>query len=178
MSDVIKMLIPRKAWTSWASVASEASVDGFLHIGSVAPDFEGRDADGRVVRLSDFRGRAVILYFYPEDDTPGCTREACAFRDDLDRFAARGAAVLGISTQDEASHRAFRDRYQLTFPLVADPDKSITRAYGALGMLGLAKRVTYVIDPTGVIVAAFRRIDPKSHSEEALRVLASLSGGR
>jgi peroxiredoxin Q/BCP len=149
-----------------------------LREGSIAPDFEARDSDGRLVRLSDFRGRPVVLYFYPEDDTPGCTREACAFRDDLEGFQAKGAVVLGVSTQDEASHRAFRERYNLTFGLLADPEKTVSRRYRALGLLGLAKRITYVIGPTGVILAAFRRIDPKSHSEEALRVLASLEVGR
>jgi peroxiredoxin Q/BCP len=148
----------------------------FLEPGSPAPPFEARDQDGAVVRLADLRGRPVVLYFYPEDDTPGCTREACAFRDDLEAFRGRGAVVLGVSTQDAASHRVFRDRYGLTFPLLADPDKRITRAYGALGLLGLAKRVTYVIGPDGRIVAAFRRMDPKTHSEEALRILADLGG--
>ena len=145
-----------------------------LPVGRPAPDFESTDADGRVVRLRDYRGRPVVLYFYPEDDTPGCTREACAFRDDIDAFRSKGAVVLGVSTQDEASHLAFRDRYALNFPLVADADKRITRAYGALGFLGLAHRVTYVIDGEGTIVGSFRRLDPKSHSQEALRILSRL----
>ncbi len=155
-----------------------ARMGDVLPEGSVAPDFEATDQDGNAVRLATFRGRPVVLYFYPQDDTPGCTREACAFRDDFEAFRARGAVVLGVSTQDEASHRAFRGKYDLNFPLVADPDKRIARAYGALGLLGLAKRVTYVIGPTSVVLAAFRRIDPKSHSEGALRVLASLEVGR
>lgn len=149
----------------------------FLAPGTSAPDFEATDQEGSPVRLRDFRGRPVVLYFYPEDDTPGCTREACAFRDESETFRAKGAVVLGVSTQDEASHRAFRDKHGLNFPLVADPEKRITRAYHALGLLGLAKRVTYVIGPDGRIVAAFRRLDPKSHSEEALRVLSGMIGG-
>ncbi|HKZ98145.1 MAG TPA: peroxiredoxin [Thermoplasmata archaeon] len=144
--------------------------------GTPAPDFEATDQDGNPVRMRDLRGRPIVLYFYPEDDTPGCTREACAFRDDLEGFRARGAVVLGVSTQDEASHREFRARYGLTFPLLADPEKRITRAYGALGLLGLAKRVTYVIGPDGRVVGAFKRIDPKSHSEEALRILTDMQG--
>jgi len=151
---------------------------GLLPSGAVAPDFESTDQDGRPVRLRDFAGRPVVLYFYPEDDTPGCTREACAFRDSLGDFAARGAVVLGVSTQDAASHRAFRDRYGLNFPLLADPEKKITRAYNTLGILGVAKRVTYVIGPDGRIIDAFRRLDPKRHSHEALRVLDALTGGR
>lgn len=144
-----------------------------LAAGTLAPDFEARDQDGRTVRLRDFRGRPVVLYFYPEDDTPGCTREACAFRDDLARLESAGGVVLGVSTQDEASHRAFRERHGLTFPLLADTDKSVCRAYAAIGLLGLAKRVTYVIAPDGTILAAFRRLDPKSHSAEALRILTT-----
>lgn len=150
---------------------------GLLPSGTVAPDFESTDQDGRPVRLGDFAGRPVVLYFYPEDDTPGCTREACSFRDSLGEFTARGAIVLGVSTQDAASHRAFRDRYGLKFPLLADPEKKITRAYNALGILGVAKRVTYVVGPDGRIVDAFRRLDPKRHSREALRVLDALTGG-
>ncbi len=140
--------------------------------GTPAPDFEGTDQLGRPVRLRDLRGRPVVLYFYPEDDTPGCTREACAFRDDLDAFRATGSVVLGVSVQDEASHRAFREKYDLNFDLVADPGKRITEAYKALGLLGLAKRVTYIIGPDGTILASYRRIDPKSHSREALRILS------
>jgi len=145
-----------------------------LAAGTKAPDFETPDQDGRTVRLRDFAGRPVVLYFYPEDDTPGCTREACAFRDDLEAFQERGAAVLGVSTQDETSHRAFREKHGLTFPLLADNRKEISRAYNALGLLGIAKRVTYVIGPDGTILAAFRRLDPRSHSEEALRILSSI----
>lgn len=146
-------------------------------VGALAPDFEARDQDGRPVRLRDLRGRPVVLYFYPEDETPGCTREACAFRDDNEAFRARGAAVLGVSSQGEASHLEFRRKYGLPFTLVADPDKKIIRAYGALGFLGLAKRVTYVIKADGTIAAAIRPLDPKSHSREALRVLSKLSEG-
>jgi len=144
---------------------------GPLEPGSPAPDFEGRTQDGAEVRLRDLRGRPVVLYFYPEDDTPGCTREACAFRDDADAFRELGAAVLGVSVQDVASHRAFREKYGLTFDLIADPRKTISSAYHALGFLGVAKRVTYVIGADGRILAAYRRIDPGTHSQEALRIL-------
>ena len=142
-----------------------------ITVGAEAPDFEGRTQDGAEVRLRDLRGRPVVLYFYPEDDTPGCTREACAFRDDADAFRELGAAVLGVSVQDVASHRAFREKYGLTFDLIADPRKTISSAYHALGFLGVAKRVTYVIGADGRILAAYRRIDPGTHSQEALRIL-------
>lgn len=147
-----------------------------LEPGTLAPDFEGKNQDGQVVHLHDFAGKPVVLFFYPEDDTLGCTREACAFRDDADVFRQLGAAVLGVSVQDEASHRGFRKKYGLTFDLIADPDKRITTMYGALGMFGLAKRVTFVIGRDGRILRAFSRIDPKSHSAEALRVLQENRG--
>src|SRR5207247_3758710 len=98
---------------------------------SLAPDFDGTNQDGAPVRLRDLRGRPVVLYFYPQDDTLGCTREACAFRDDTEAFREAGAVVLGVSVQDESSHREFRDKYRLSFDLVADPDRQITAAFRA-----------------------------------------------
>ncbi len=145
-----------------------------LQPGTRAPDFEGTNQDGVRIRLRDFQGKPVVLFFYPEDDTAGCRREACAFRDDTAAFRAAGAVVLGISVQDETSHRAFREKYGLTFDLVADPDKRITRAYNALGFLGVAKRVTYIIGADGIVLSAYRTVDPKSHSQEALRILSEV----
>lgn len=139
--------------------------------GSRAPDFTGTDQDGKTVRLADFAGRPVVLYFYPADMTTGCTMEACTFRDEQDKFQEAGAVVLGVSTQDEASHREFRAMHGLNFPLIADPTKEICRAYNALGLLGMAKRVTYVIGPDGTIVDAFKSINPKPHVARALQVV-------
>ncbi|HYM40719.1 MAG TPA: peroxiredoxin [Thermoplasmata archaeon] len=143
-----------------------------LEPGSKAPDFAAVDQDGNAVRLRDFSGRPVVLYFYPADMTTGCTMEACAFRDERDKFQSLGAVVLGVSVQDAASHREFRAKHHLNFPLLADPEKSICRAYNALGLLGMAKRVTYVIGPDGTIVDSFKSINPKPHVERALRVVA------
>ena len=145
-----------------------------LEPGAFAPDFEGNNQDGVLVRLRDLRGRSVVLFFYPQDDTLGCTREACAFREDTEAFREAGAVVLGVSVQDEASHRAFREKYRLSFDLVADPERRIASAFRAVAFHGLAKRVTYVIGPDGRILAAYRRLDPKSHSREALRVLTGV----
>lgn len=139
---------------------------------TLAPDFEGINQDGIPVKLQDFRGQSVVLYFYPQDDTLGCTREACAFRDDLEAFRSVGAVVLGVSGQDEASHREFREKHTLSFDLIADPNRRIMTAYRAVAFHGLAKRVTYVIGPDGRILAAYQRFDPKTHSKEALRVLS------
>lgn len=142
-----------------------------LEPGTKAPDFSGVDQDGKPVHLADYAGRPVVLYFYPADMTTGCTMEACAFRDEHDQFQDAGAVVLGVSTQDEASHREFRAKHNLNFPLVADPSKTICRTYNALGLLGVAKRVTYVIGSDGTIVDAFKSINPKPHVERALAVV-------
>ena len=146
--------------------------------GTDAPDFEGTNQDGVPVRLRDLRGKSVVLYFYPYDDTFGCTREACAFRDDLEAFREVGAVVLGVSSQDEASHRKFREKHRLRFDLIADPARRIATAYRAVAIHGLVKRVTYVVGPDGGILAAYRRFDPKSHSKEALRILMRARGMR
>ncbi len=139
--------------------------------GTQAPDFNGVDQDGKPIRLSDYAGRPVVLYFYPADMTTGCTMEACAFRDDQDEFQGLGASVLGVSVQDSTSHREFRAKHDLNFPLIADPSKEICRAYNALGLLGVAKRATYVIGPDGTILDAFKSLNPKPHVARALAVL-------
>jgi peroxiredoxin Q/BCP len=149
--------------------------------GEAAPAFEAYATDGRRVSLADYRGRKLVLYFYPRDDTPGCTRQACSLRDHEARIAAKGAAVLGVSTQDEASHRAFTGKYHLNFPLLVDRDGAIGRAYGVLGgagllarlrtALGLAERVTFVIDAEGRIAHVIDRPEVARHGEEVLALL-------
>lgn len=145
---------------------------GLLPVGTKAPDFEGIDQDEKPVRLRDFAGRPVVLYFYPADMTTGCTIEACDFRDAQEEFRRFGAVVLGVSVQDAATHREFRDKHGLNFSLIADTDKAICRAYNTLSFLGVAKRVTYVLGPDGTILAALKSINPKPHSREALQVVA------
>ncbi len=152
-----------------------------LKPGDAAPDFSGVTTDGSPVALSDFRGRKLVLYFYPMDDTPGCTKQACSLRDHNAEIAARGAAVLGVSTQDEASHRAFTKKYRLNFPLLADRDGTVGRAYGTLGgpgivsrlksAAGLAERVTFVIDEKGRIAHVIDRPDVANHAAEVLALL-------
>ncbi len=167
--------ISLRAFRPWQAFKKDrglgTNVTDLLTPGSKAPDFSTIDQDGNPVRLKDFSGRPVILYFYPADMTTGCTMEACAFRDERDRFRALGAVVLGVSVQDAETHRAFRAKHQLNFPLLVDPERAICRDYGALGLLGVAKRVTYVIGPDGTVVDAFKSINPKPHVERALRVL-------
>ncbi len=146
--------------------------------GSAAPDFTLPTGDGEQVSLSGLRGKKVILYFYPKDDTPGCTKEACGFRDNHDAILAKGAVVIGISGDSEASHQKFKDKYQLPFYLLADPEKKVIEQYQAWGekkMYGKifpgTLRVTYVIDEHGTIVKAFSKVKADEHASEVLPYL-------
>jgi len=149
-----------------------------LKEGTAAPEFEGELDDGSTFKLSDHRGKNVVLYFYPKDFTPGCTREACNFRDDSDIIEGHDAMVVGVSKDTAESHRAFREQHKLPFPLVADPDKRIIKLYEAEGLLGLmTARVTYVIDKAGTIRKAFRHdMNIGKHLEDTLAALESVSG--
>jgi peroxiredoxin Q/BCP len=149
--------------------------------GDPAPNFDAVTTDGERVRLEDFRGKRLVLYFYPKDDTPGCTRQACSLRDHAAELAAKGAAVLGVSTQGVESHRAFTQKYRLNFPLLVDSDGKIGRAYGTLGgaglvsklksAAGLADRVTFIIDAEGRIAHVIAKPDVARHAEEVLALL-------
>jgi peroxiredoxin Q/BCP len=149
-----------------------------LSVGAKAPDFATTDQDGRKVSLKDFRGKKVVLYFYPKDDTPGCTVEACGFRDNLPEFEKLNVAVLGVSAESEASHKRFAEKYALPFTLLADADKRIVQDYGVWGekknygrtYMG-THRVTYVIDEKGKVEAVFPKVSPKTHAEELLKLL-------
>ena len=149
-----------------------------LQEGTIAPDF-ALEASGGAVTLSDYRGQTVVLYFYPKDDTPGCTTEACNFRDDYSEIIAAGAVVLGIGPDSVRSHDKFKLKYELPFPLLSDPDHEVAELYGAWGekemygrtYMGII-RSTYIIDDKGFIVKVFPRVRPKKHSEEVLAVLS------
>ncbi len=143
-----------------------------LRVGDEAPHFEVLDQDGRTFRLKDYRGKWVVLYFYPKDETPGCTAEACAFRDSMDEFRSRGVEVVGISTQSVDSHRAFAANHDVNFPLLADEDREVSRLYGTLGILGVSRRVTYIVNPDGHIVDVYRsEVRPRSHVERVRGIL-------
>ena len=147
-----------------------------LKAGNAAPLFEARDQNGDSVRLTDLRGNWVVLYFYPKDETTGCTAEACTFRDGMADFMELGAKVVGVSTQGVGSHRSFADHHSLNFTLVADEDKVVSRLYETLGILGVNRRVTYLIDPKGTIAGVYRsEARPKSHVEWAREHLASMT---
>jgi len=149
-----------------------------LKKGAIAPDFELRDQDGKTHKLSDYKGKKVVLYFYPKDDTPGCTIEACNFRDDNALIKKRGAIVLGISVDDIKSHRKFADKYKLPFTLLSDSDKKIVEKYGVwrqksfLGKKYMGtSRETFIIDEQGKILKHFDKVHVTSHSKEILELL-------
>ena len=150
-------------------------------VGQPAPDFNLASTDDRDVRLSDFKGKqAVVLYFYPRDDTPGCTVEACSFRDLRSLFHEHAAEILGVSTDSIKSHKKFQQKYQLTFPLLADPDHAVADQYGVwqhkrfMGReyLGIA-RTTFVIDKSGTIKAVFPNVKVEGHADKVLEALKS-----
>jgi peroxiredoxin Q/BCP len=151
-----------------------------VKVGDPAPDFVLPDANGRQVRLGDFRGRPVVLYFYPKDDTPGCTREACSFRDQHQDFQDAGAEVLGVSSDSSESHRRFAARHRLPFRLLADRGGEVRRLYGVPATLGLLPgRVTFVIDGEGVVRHVFNsQLAATRHVEEALGVLRRAAGAQ
>jgi peroxiredoxin Q/BCP len=159
------------------AIRSRPAAAQALNEGEIAPDFSTQMVEGdqiKPVKLSDFRGKRVVLYFYPKDFTPGCTKEACSFRDGFSRFQKAGIVVLGCSIDSSDNHRAFIKKYSLQFPLLLDPDKTIARTYGAangIPILGFDKRITYLIDPAGKILKVYPSVDPSVHATEILEVL-------
>jgi len=147
-----------------------------LRVGDNAPNFEGIATDGSSLSLKDFLGKKnVVLYFYPKDDTPGCTKEACSFRDKIQPIRSMGAEVIGVSVDSVESHRKFTAKYKLPFPLISDKSKTITRAYGVLKpALSSANRVTFIIDKNGKIAKVFPKVDVSKHTEEIMAALKEL----
>jgi peroxiredoxin Q/BCP len=141
-----------------------------LAVGTVAPDFTVKDTNGKTVTLSEFKGKTVVLYFYPKDDTPGCTKQAQSFRDSYPEYQGKEMVVLGVSRDDEASHKAFTEKYGLPFQLLADTDGAITKAYDVDGG-GYAKRVTYIIDSEGKISQVLDKINTESHAKDILAAI-------
>ena len=147
-----------------------------LKEGDIAPEFTTHDASGTEVKLSDFLGQKVVLYFYPKDDTPGCTKEACSFRDSHVIYQEKGIKVLGVSLDDEASHQAFAAKYDLPFTLLADIDHALSDAYGVYGeqtwgekkFMGVSRK-TFLIDEEGKIRKVFDKVDVERHSDEVMR---------
>lgn len=159
-----------------ASSSSPAPRTGLLAVGDPAPDVAATAHNGQTVRLRDFGGKPVVVYFYPKDDTPGCTVEAEGIRDEWPELSKTGAIVMGVSTDDADSHRAFASKYQLPFLLLPDPDAELAKAFGVPLKNGRAKRVTFVIDKAGKIARVFPDVTPKDHAKELLDAVRALSG--
>ena len=152
-----------------------------LPVGADAPDFELLDENETLRKLADYRGKPLVLYFYPKDDTPGCTKEACNFRDDYSAYQQAGVEIVGVSPDTPASHTKFKQKFDLPFPLLADTEKKVVNAYGVWGkkkMFGReydgVLRTTYVIDGGGKIARVFEKVRPAEHSEEVLDVIQRL----
>lgn len=153
-----------------------------LHVGDVAPAFTSADHEGNTVSLNDLKGQVVVLYFYPKDDTPGCTTEACAFRDLNSVFADSGAVIYGVSRDSVQSHQKFRTKYELNFPLLADENSDICNAYGVIkekSMFGKTslgiERTTFVIDKEGNIAAIYPKVKVDGHADEVLKKVRALA---
>jgi peroxiredoxin Q/BCP len=146
-----------------------------LSVGDIAPAISAKDQDGNEVKLSDFKGEKIILYFYPKDDTPGCTAQACNLRDNYDLLLSRGYKVLGVSVDDEKSHKKFVNKFNLPFPLLADTDQKIVNDYGVWALkknfgheyMGIV-RTTFVIDENGVIEEVVQKVDTQNHTDQIL----------
>ncbi|HLC72447.1 MAG TPA: thioredoxin-dependent thiol peroxidase [Candidatus Nanoarchaeia archaeon] len=148
-----------------------------LKAGDKAPDFSAKDTQGNAITLSSCKGKPVVLYFYPKDDTPGCTKEACSFRDDYTQYKKKGIVILGVSTDDQESHQQFTKKYNLPFPLLVDTDKTIVNRYGVYGekkMYGKkylgTNRTTFLIDKEGKIQHIFKKVNVDEHSKEILEI--------
>jgi peroxiredoxin Q/BCP len=165
-------------WHAAAQTANAADMPAAPEAGMTAPAFRLQDQAGVWHNSSEYRGKWLVLYFYPKDDTPGCTTQACEFRDNLFTFNKLGAAVVGISVDDVASHKQFAEEHSLPFTLLADSSKETAKAYGVLrsvlGLMEIASRETFIIDTEGRIAKHYRGVDPKGHSQAVLKDLRAL----
>jgi thioredoxin-dependent peroxiredoxin len=163
-------------WVARAARAGELPV-----VGALAPNFNLPDQTGKTHTLQSFAGHYLVLYFYPKDDTPGCTQEACAFRDDLTQLTEMGAQVVGISVDDSDSHAEFAKKYHLPFPLLADQDGTVAASYGALlnlGIMKIARRYTFLIDPQARLVKTYLTVETSRHSKQIIADLKELTQGK
>jgi peroxiredoxin Q/BCP len=175
----MKMRFSSLAAALWLTLLAAAASAEQPTAGDAAPDFELKDQDGEIHAIEDYRGKWVVLYFYPKDGTPGCTTEACEFRDNIFAFRNKDCQILGVSLDDEASHKEFSEKHGLPFPLLADTDGSTAEAYGVKSrMLGfkVAKRQTFLIDPDGNVARHYENVDPGTHAQEILADLDALQG--
>jgi peroxiredoxin Q/BCP len=163
-------------------ITAVAAAAGAPQVGAPAPAFKLQDQAGKWHSLSDYKGQWVALYFYPKDDTPGCTTQACSFRDNVFAFKKENAVILGISVDDVASHKAFAEKHGLPFTLLADPDKAVTKQYGVLktymGVMEMARRDTFLIDPQGNVAKHYESVEPEGHSKVVLDDIKALKAAK
>lgn len=159
------------------SVLTAMALAGQPEVGEKAPDFRLQDQNGQWHSLEDYAGQWVVMYFYPKDDTPACTTQACAFRDDIFKFRKMDVALLGLSLDDVESHAEFAEKYHLPFPLLADTGKQAAKAFGVMRMGLFASRETFIIDPQGRVARHYVRVKPDTHSAAVLGDLAALISG-
>ena len=174
----MKILHTMAAAIALLMLAGPARAD--VAIGDTAPGFELPDQTGKVHTLDQYKGQWVVLYFYPKDDTPGCTTQACEFRDNIFAFRRLNATILGVSFDDVDSHKEFADEYNLPFAILADTEGRAVDAYGVrggMGVMDIAKRQTFIISPDGKIAKHYEKVDPDEHSAEVIADLENLSGG-
>ncbi len=177
MKRVTTFAIASLAVLAWATAGTASDLQ---YEGNAAPEFELADQNGQLHSLEDYRDQWVVLYFYPKDETPGCTTEACEFRDNIFAFRKLNAQILGVSLDDVESHKAFAENHGLPFPLLADTEGTAADAYGVkTRMFGMkvAKRQTFIINPEGIVAKHYRKVKPKTHSEQVLADLKSLGAG-
>ncbi|MCG8433956.1 MAG: peroxiredoxin [Gammaproteobacteria bacterium] len=168
-----------KALILCLGILFSASGNATPKVGEAAPDFKLQDQNSKWHSLKDYRGKWVVLYFYPKDDTPGCTTEACNFRDDIFKFRKMGVTILGVSLDDVESHKEFAEKYHLPFPLLADIKRETAEEYDVLisvGPLKYAHRETFIVNPEGVIAKHYSKVKPEEHSAEVLADLKELQG--
>lgn len=144
-----------------------------LKVGSKIPEFETLDQHGKSIGTKEIMGKPAVIYFYPKDDTPGCTVEACEFRDNISQFREKGVNVFGISVDDQKSHKKFEEKFNLNFPLLVDSSKKISEQFGVLGERS-AKRVTFIVDSKGTVVYVYPKVSPNGHTEEVMNKLKEL----
>ena len=173
-------MLPALALTFAAVVAGsgQAVAGDAPAVGKPAPAFKLQDQAGKWHSLADYKGKCVAMYFYPKDDTPGCTTQACGFRDNIFAFNKEGAVILGVSVDEVASHKEFAEKHSLPFTILADSDKAVTRSYGVrktyMGVMEMARRDTFIIDPQGRIAKHYESVDPEGHSQLVLADIKAL----